>query len=169
MKHIATPIQSQGTLGSGRDAMILLKHKILKSILLRRTKKGRSADLALPPKLVSTILSYAASHQDLHINLSMSCNLFFVRCHYDGIHWILKKKITTPHCTMKVGHNLTRESTNSFSLWFKIVSCVVYFVYDLFVSFLKFYPTASKYFGICKWYHCLNLCSKWWLMMPRIT
>ncbi|KAL1812900.1 hypothetical protein ACET3Z_022965 [Daucus carota] len=52
-KHIATPIQAQGNIGSGRNAMILLKHKILKSILLRRTKKGRAADLALPPRMVS--------------------------------------------------------------------------------------------------------------------
>lgn len=58
MKHIATPIQAQGNIGSGRNAMILLKHKILKSILLRRTKKGRAADLALPPRMVCFISSY---------------------------------------------------------------------------------------------------------------
>lgn len=33
--------------------MLLLKHKILKSIVLRRTKKGRAADLALPPRIVT--------------------------------------------------------------------------------------------------------------------
>lgn len=33
--------------------MILLKQKILKNIVLRRTKKGRAADLALPPRTVS--------------------------------------------------------------------------------------------------------------------
>ncbi|MCH81072.1 ATP-dependent helicase rhp16-like, partial [Trifolium medium] len=33
--------------------MILLKNKILKSIVLRRTKIGRAADLALPPRIVS--------------------------------------------------------------------------------------------------------------------
>lgn len=33
--------------------MILLKHKVLKNIILRRTKKGRAADLALPPRIVS--------------------------------------------------------------------------------------------------------------------
>lgn len=33
--------------------MFLLKHKILKSILLRRSKKGRAADLALPLKIVT--------------------------------------------------------------------------------------------------------------------
>ncbi|KAE8667613.1 Helicase protein with RING/U-box domain isoform 2 [Hibiscus syriacus] len=33
--------------------MILLKHKILKNIVLRRTKKGRAADLALPPRIIS--------------------------------------------------------------------------------------------------------------------
>ncbi|XP_055810852.1 DNA repair protein RAD16-like isoform X2 [Solanum dulcamara] len=52
-RYIASPIQSQGNHGTGRDAMVLLKHKILKSILLRRTKKGRAADLALPPRIVT--------------------------------------------------------------------------------------------------------------------
>ena len=33
--------------------MILLEHKILKNIFLRRTKKGRAADLALPPRIIS--------------------------------------------------------------------------------------------------------------------
>jgi DNA repair protein RAD16 len=33
--------------------MILLKHKVLKNIVLRRTKKGRASDLALPPRIVS--------------------------------------------------------------------------------------------------------------------
>ncbi|KAL8474339.1 hypothetical protein ACS0TY_030258 [Phlomoides rotata] len=51
-KNIATPIQDSGKTGGGRGAMLLLKHKILKSILLRRTKKGRAADLALPPRIV---------------------------------------------------------------------------------------------------------------------
>uniref|UniRef100_M1A330 Helicase ATP-binding domain-containing protein n=1 Tax=Solanum tuberosum TaxID=4113 RepID=M1A330_SOLTU len=36
-----------------RDAMILLKHKILKSIILRRTKKGRATDLGIPPTIVT--------------------------------------------------------------------------------------------------------------------
>jgi len=35
--------------------MILLKHKVLKNIVLRRTKIGRAADLALPPRIVSCI------------------------------------------------------------------------------------------------------------------
>lgn len=52
-KNIATPIQDSGRTGGGRGAMILLKHKILKSSLLRRTKKGRAADLALPPRIVT--------------------------------------------------------------------------------------------------------------------
>nr|GMC81632.1 DNA repair protein RAD16-like [Ipomoea batatas] len=51
--YIASPIQAEGHYGNGRDAMILLKNKILKSVLLRRTKKGRAADLALPPRIVS--------------------------------------------------------------------------------------------------------------------
>lgn len=50
---MATPIQVSGNVGNGRRAMVLLKHKILKSILLRRTKKGRNTDLTLPPRIVS--------------------------------------------------------------------------------------------------------------------
>lgn len=52
-KNVATPIQLHGNTGEGERAMILLKHKILKSILLRRTKTGRASDLALPPRIVS--------------------------------------------------------------------------------------------------------------------
>ncbi|KAL2483664.1 Helicase protein with RING/U-box domain [Forsythia ovata] len=52
-RYVSTPIQNYGNTGLGRDAMVLLKHKILKSIVLRRTKKGRAADLALPPRIVN--------------------------------------------------------------------------------------------------------------------
>jgi DNA repair protein RAD16 len=52
-KYVATPIQIYGNGDEGRRAMILLKHRILKNIVLRRTKKGRAADLALPPRIVS--------------------------------------------------------------------------------------------------------------------
>ncbi|XP_021856387.1 DNA repair protein RAD16 isoform X1 [Spinacia oleracea] len=52
-KNVATPIQSNGNSGDGQRAMFLLKNKILKSILLRRTKSGRATDLALPSKIVS--------------------------------------------------------------------------------------------------------------------
>ncbi|CAM8949787.1 unnamed protein product [Rhodiola kirilowii] len=52
-KNVATPIQNSGYLDDGKKAMILLKDKILKGIVLRRTKKGRAADLALPPRIVS--------------------------------------------------------------------------------------------------------------------
>ncbi|EOY02218.1 Helicase protein with RING/U-box domain isoform 2 [Theobroma cacao] len=52
-KYVATPIQQCGNGEIGKRAMILLKHKILKNIVLRRTKKGRAADLALPPRIVS--------------------------------------------------------------------------------------------------------------------
>lgn len=37
--------------------MFLLKHRILQSILLRRTKSGRASDLALPPRIVSSSLT----------------------------------------------------------------------------------------------------------------
>ncbi|KAL1298889.1 hypothetical protein HN51_043172 [Arachis hypogaea] len=53
-KYVSTPIQSSlSSYGRGKRAMILLKHKVLKNILLRRTKIGRAADLALPPRIVS--------------------------------------------------------------------------------------------------------------------
>lgn len=56
MKYVATPIQAHGNIGDGKRAMILLKHKMLKSLVLRRTKKGRAADLALPPRIVCILL-----------------------------------------------------------------------------------------------------------------
>lgn len=52
-KYVANPIQASGRSDCGKRAMILLTHKLLKGILLRRTKKGRAADLALPPRIVS--------------------------------------------------------------------------------------------------------------------
>ncbi|RZB76644.1 ATP-dependent helicase rhp16 isoform B [Glycine soja] len=52
-KYVAGPIQSYGNGDAGKRAMILLKHKVLKNIVLRRTKIGRAADLALPPRIVS--------------------------------------------------------------------------------------------------------------------
>ncbi|EOA39673.1 hypothetical protein CARUB_v10008314mg [Capsella rubella] len=52
-KNVAKPISVHGSLGLGKRAMILLKHKVLKDILLRRTKLGRAADLALPPRIIS--------------------------------------------------------------------------------------------------------------------
>ncbi|KAJ3670458.1 hypothetical protein LUZ60_010782 [Juncus effusus] len=52
-KFIANPIKSGSGMDSGRRAMILLREKVLKSIVLRRTKKGRAADFALPPRIVT--------------------------------------------------------------------------------------------------------------------
>ncbi|XP_015877766.1 ATP-dependent helicase rhp16 isoform X2 [Ziziphus jujuba] len=51
-KYIVKPIQSFRH-EIGRRSMVLLTHKILRKIVLRRTKKGRAADLALPPRIVS--------------------------------------------------------------------------------------------------------------------
>ncbi|MCO5551283.1 hypothetical protein L7F22_004782 [Adiantum nelumboides] len=48
-KFIANPIKRAGFQNEGRRAMALLKYKLLSSILLRRTKLERAADLALPP------------------------------------------------------------------------------------------------------------------------
>eukprot|EP00250_Pteridium_aquilinum_P002311 c12509_g1_i2 orf=41-2893(+) len=50
-KFIANPIKKSGFKNEGRRAMALLKHKLLNSILLRRTKLERAADLALPPSV----------------------------------------------------------------------------------------------------------------------
>ncbi|KAF7000764.1 hypothetical protein CFC21_016585 [Triticum aestivum] len=52
-KYIATPILYGSASFEGRRAMTLLKEKVLKGIVLRRTKIGRAADLALPPKTVT--------------------------------------------------------------------------------------------------------------------
>uniref|UniRef100_A0A0V0IVT3 Putative ATP-dependent helicase rhp16-like n=1 Tax=Solanum chacoense TaxID=4108 RepID=A0A0V0IVT3_SOLCH len=49
-KYIEEPSWSYDD--EGRDAMVWLKHKILKSLLLRRTKKERAVDLALPTKTI---------------------------------------------------------------------------------------------------------------------
>ncbi|CAN7064961.1 unnamed protein product [Brassica rapa subsp. trilocularis] len=52
-KYVARPITAYGGHELGRRAMVLLKHKVLKDILIRRTKLGRAADLALPPRFVT--------------------------------------------------------------------------------------------------------------------
>ncbi|XP_072958069.1 DNA repair protein RAD16 [Typha angustifolia] len=52
-KYITKPIQDSSMLDDGKRAMILMKHRVLKSIVLRRTKKGRAADIALPPRIVT--------------------------------------------------------------------------------------------------------------------
>ncbi|XP_062189121.1 ATP-dependent helicase rhp16-like isoform X2 [Phragmites australis] len=52
-KYISKPIQWGSASDEGQRAMVLLKEKVLKGIVLRRTKKGRAADLALPPKIVT--------------------------------------------------------------------------------------------------------------------
>ncbi|KAH7301638.1 hypothetical protein KP509_23G035400 [Ceratopteris richardii] len=51
-KFVANPIKRSGFENDGRKAMALLKYKLLSSILLRRTKLERAADLALPPSTV---------------------------------------------------------------------------------------------------------------------
>ncbi|XP_042422909.1 DNA repair protein RAD16-like [Zingiber officinale] len=57
-RFIANPIQSEqrnnfkAMLSPGKRAMALLRERILKSIVLRRTKESRASDLALPPRIV---------------------------------------------------------------------------------------------------------------------
>ncbi|WMV38243.1 hypothetical protein MTR67_031628 [Solanum verrucosum] len=55
-RYIAKPLESIQSNTTGRDAIVLLKHKILENLLLKRTKKERAADLALPLKTVSSVL-----------------------------------------------------------------------------------------------------------------
>ena len=52
-RHVQNPILRDGYSGAGADAMKLLRTKVLKNLLLRRTKQGRSADLTLPPRLIT--------------------------------------------------------------------------------------------------------------------
>ncbi|KAI4319855.1 hypothetical protein MLD38_033405 [Melastoma candidum] len=52
-RNVSNVLQQHGNTLDGKRAMIYLKHKILRSILLRRTKNGRAADLALPPRIVT--------------------------------------------------------------------------------------------------------------------
>ncbi|CAL0332170.1 unnamed protein product [Lupinus luteus] len=49
--NVGKPMKSDGNDYLRKRAKILLKHRVLKSILLRRTKMGRAADLALPPRI----------------------------------------------------------------------------------------------------------------------
>ncbi|KAL1555518.1 DNA repair protein RAD16-like [Salvia divinorum] len=69
--YVSKPIQDFGTnTGAGRGAMNFLKHKILKCSMLRRTKKGRAADLVLPPKVVTLrIDSLYADEEDYYTAL----------------------------------------------------------------------------------------------------
>lgn len=47
------PIRQYGYIGPGRDAMRLLRKQVLGGIVLRRTKAGRAADMALPLRMVT--------------------------------------------------------------------------------------------------------------------
>lgn len=78
-QFIATPIQNSSNSYEGRRAMILLKHKLLKGIVLRRTKKGRASDLALPPRIVSSC--YLTSISDVILKLFWKWQVFLYLCH----------------------------------------------------------------------------------------
>ncbi|KAJ4801227.1 hypothetical protein LUZ62_052473 [Rhynchospora pubera] len=51
-KYISRPMQNRSAGKPAQRAMLLLREKVLKSTLLRRTKEGRLADFAYPPKYV---------------------------------------------------------------------------------------------------------------------
>jgi SNF2 family DNA or RNA helicase len=52
-KYVLNPIQRDGYSGDGRRAMFVLRDSVLNTCLLRRTKQNRSADMNLPPRLVT--------------------------------------------------------------------------------------------------------------------
>ncbi|MCL7026654.1 hypothetical protein MKW94_003786 [Papaver nudicaule] len=52
-KFVVNPIQKSGNSEEGRRAMTLLTRKLLKSVVLRRTKTGRAADLGLPTRIIT--------------------------------------------------------------------------------------------------------------------
>ncbi|CAI5466108.1 unnamed protein product [Closterium sp. Yama58-4] len=66
-KFVANPIMKHGYGGDGRRAMLLLKHRVLDRVLLRRTKTERAADLTLPPR-TSTLRRdrFDAREEDLY-------------------------------------------------------------------------------------------------------
>ncbi|GAB4813783.1 hypothetical protein N2152v2_000829 [Parachlorella kessleri] len=51
-RFVANPIKKHGYVGKGREAMLTLKHEVLRRILLRRTKVQQADVLALPPRTV---------------------------------------------------------------------------------------------------------------------
>jgi len=76
-KYITNPIKRYGFVGDGRQAMLRLKRKVLDSIMLRRTKVERAADVNIPPlennvqmlelddyEKVETFVSLSASYVD---------------------------------------------------------------------------------------------------------
>ena len=48
-QEVLNPITKCGYSGAGATAMIKLRRDVLNPIMLRRTKKGKAADLSLPP------------------------------------------------------------------------------------------------------------------------
>ena len=52
-RHVLNEIRKWGYAGPGRDAMVTLRREVLGGLLLRRTKAGRAADLALPARLIT--------------------------------------------------------------------------------------------------------------------
>jgi DNA repair protein RAD16 len=52
-RYVLNPIKQWGYAAQGKDAMDILRKQVLGSLLLRRTKQGRAADLALPGRLIT--------------------------------------------------------------------------------------------------------------------
>lgn len=52
-KFVQNPIKRYGYVGEGRRAMRALRDKVLKTIVLRRTKEERQADMLLPARFIT--------------------------------------------------------------------------------------------------------------------
>ncbi|XP_015159086.1 ATP-dependent helicase rhp16-like [Solanum tuberosum] len=88
-KYIEKPLKSYDN--EGTDALVWLKYKILKSLLLRRTKKERAVDLALPTKTAivrkdslydreydyyKTLYNRSRAQFDIYVQLGILTNYF---------------------------------------------------------------------------------------------
>ncbi|KAK7261116.1 hypothetical protein RIF29_27420 [Crotalaria pallida] len=79
-RYLTKPKQTRGNDDSRKRAMILLRHRVLKDILLRRTKSGRAADLGLPPRIVRYISQNTLMKNYAHI-LALISRLRQAVCH----------------------------------------------------------------------------------------
>ncbi|XP_006363761.2 ATP-dependent helicase rhp16-like [Solanum tuberosum] len=118
-RYIAKPLESIQSNATGRDAMVLLKHKILKNLLLKRTKKERAADLALPLKTVtlridSLDVNEKAYNQQLLEETIAKLEKYprdgTLRKNYRSINTRLQKAVDHPFL---VEHNVEKGVSNS--------------------------------------------------------
>ncbi|KAL9225985.1 hypothetical protein vseg_001847 [Gypsophila vaccaria] len=77
-KNVATHMGRHRNSTERQRATILLKHKVLANILLRRTKSGRASELALPPRIISVRRdTFDVKEEDYYRSLHMQCQATF--------------------------------------------------------------------------------------------